>query len=206
MCRTIIKEYISVLRIAHQDLVTTTTYACVYPINFSGTYKQFDFSLFFNGVQGNEIYNLNKFFNIFWADDNKLSDVLNAWTPDIRNTNIPRSTTLDQAENRAPSSFFVEDGSYLRLRTLEIGYTALSGKESGPISDLRFFVTGQNLLTITNYSGYDPVVSSTNGGRANRDSGFFGNRQDVNPLLGRGLDARAYPNARAFILGVQATF
>ena len=195
-----------VINAEDQTVLGDPTPDFIYGINFSGTYKQFDFSLFFNGVQGNEIYNLNKFFNIFWADDNKLSDVLNAWTPENRNTNIPRSTTLDQAENRAPSSFFVEDGSYLRLRTLEIGYTALSGKESGPISDLRFFVTGQNLLTITDYSGYDPDVSSTNGGRANRDSGFFGNRQDVNPLLGRGLDARAYPNARAFILGVQATF
>lgn len=178
----------------------------IYGLTFNATYKKFDLGIFFNGVQGNEIYNLNKFFNIFWADDNKLSDVLNAWTPDNRNTDIPRSTTLDQAENRAPSSFFVEDGSYLRLRTLEIGFTAFSEQETGPVSDLRFFVTGQNLFTITSYSGYDPDVSSTNGGRANRDAGFYGNRPDVNPLLGRGLDARAYPNARAFIFGVQATF
>ncbi len=178
----------------------------IYGLNFTGQFNNLDFGVFFNGVQGNEIYNLNKFFNIFWADDNKLSDVLNAWTPTNTNTDIPRSTTLDQAENRAPSSFFVEDGSYLRLRSLELGYTIDGASIVNGLSDLRLFVTGQNLLTITGYSGYDPDVSSTNGGRANRDTGFYGNRTDVNPLLGRGLDSRAYPNARGFIFGIQANF
>ncbi len=189
-----------------QTILGDPTPDFIYGINFTGSYKKLDFGLFFNGVQGNEIYNLNKFFNIFWADDNKLTDVLNAWTPQNTNTEIPRSTTLDQAENRAPSSFFVEDGSYLRLRTLELGYTMDNAVLNSTFSNLRFFITGQNLLTLTGYSGYDPDVSSTNGGRANRDSGFYGNRVDVNPLLGRGLDARAYPNARAFVFGVQATF
>ena len=178
----------------------------IYGINFSGNLNNWDFGLFFNGVQGNEIYNLNKFFNIFWADDNKLAVVENAWTPSNTNTDIPRATSLDQAGNRAPSSFFVEDGSYLRLRSMEIGYTFNEGAVSSALSGLRFFVSGQNLLTITGYSGYDPDVSSTNGGRANRDSGFAGNRVDVNPLLGRGLDARAYPNARGIIFGLQANF
>jgi len=177
----------------------------IYGLNFSGYLDNLDFGVFFQGVQGNEIYNLNKFYNIFWADDNKLSDVLNAWTPSNTNTDIPRSTTLDPAENRAPSSFFVEDGSYFRLRTLEVGYT-LDMDAVDWMSNLRLFATGQNLITITGYSGYDPDISSTNGGRANRDSGFTGNRTAVNPLLGRGLDARAYPNTRGFIVGLQATF
>ncbi len=178
----------------------------IYGLSFSGSYNNFDFGLFFNGVQGNEIYNLNKFFNIFWADDNKLTDVLNAWTPTNTDTNIPRATTLDAAGNRAPSSFFVEDGSYLRLRSLELGYTFDTDTSLDFLRNLRVFVTGQNLLTITGYSGYDPDVSSTNGGRANRDTGFFGNTVDVNPLLGRGLDARAYPNARGIVFGIQAQF
>ncbi len=178
----------------------------IYGINFTGNYNNLDFGLFFNGVQGNEIYNLNKFFNMFWADDNKLSDVLNAWTPSNTNTDIPRSTALDQAGNRAPSSFFVENGSYFRLRSLEVGYTFDETKVLDALKGLRVFVSGQNLLTFTSYSGYDPDVSSTNGGRANRDSGFQGNRVNVNPLLGRGLDARAYPNARGIIFGLQANF
>ena len=178
-----------------------------YGINFSGSYKNFDFSVFFQGVQGNEIYNLNRFFNIFWADDNKLTDVLNAWTPENPNTNIPRSTTLDKAQNRAPSSFFVEDGSYLRLKILELGYR-FTGEEIGVawMQNLRLFFAAQNFFVISSYSGYDPEVSSTNGGRGNIDAGFFGNRPDVNPLLGRGLDSRAYPNARTFTFGAQFKF
>ncbi len=189
-----------------QTILGDPTPDFIYGINFSGQVSNLDFGVFFNGVQGNEIYNLNRFFNIFWADDNKLTDVLRAWTPQNTNTDIPRSTTLDQAENRAPSSFFVEDGSYFRLRSLELGYTLDAASISNSLSSLRVFVTGQNLLTITGYSGYNPDVSSTNGGRANRDTGFAGNRVDVNPLLGRGLDSRAYPNARAIIFGVQANF
>lgn len=178
----------------------------IYGLSFSGNINNFDFGLFFNGVQGNEIYNLNRFFNIFWADDNKLVDVLDGWTPTNTNTEIPRATSLDAGGNRAPSSFFVEDGSYLRLRSAEIGYTFNEGAISTALSGLRIFLTGQNLFTITGYSGYDPDVSSTNGGRANRDTGFTGARVPVNPLLGRGLDARAYPNARGFIVGLQANF
>jgi len=64
----------------------------------------------------------------------------------------------------------------------------------------------QNVFVITNYSGYDPDVASTNGGRANLNSGVPGLRSTVNPLLGRGLDARAYPNARTFSFGLQASF
>lgn len=189
-----------------QTILGDPTPNFIYGINFSGSYNNLDFGAFFNGVQGNEIYNLNKFFNTFWADDNKLAEVANAWTPSNTNTDIPRATALDQAGNRAPSSYFVEDGSYLRLRTVELGYTFDDGAVMNSLSGLRIFVSAQNLLTITGYSGYDPDVSSTNGGRANRDSGFAGNRVDVNPLLGRGLDARAYPNARGFIFGIQANF
>ncbi len=177
-----------------------------YGLNFLGGVGGFDFGVFFQGVQGNEIYNLNKFFNIFWADDNKLTTVLDAWTPENTNTDIPRATTLDQGGNREPSSFFVEDGSYLRLRALELGYSLDDQINADWVSGLRLFVNAQNLFVLTGYSGYDPDVSSTNGGYANSDAGFFGNRTRVNPLLGRGLDSRAYPNARSIIFGVQATF
>ncbi len=187
-----------------QTILGDPTPDFIYGLNFTGNFRALDFGIFFNGVQGNEIYNLNRFFNILWADDNKLTDVLDSWTPTNTNTNIPRATATDMAGNRAPSSFFVEDGSYFRLRTLELGYTFNGDKMADWLGDFRVFVTGQNLFTATDYSGYDPDVSSTNGGRANTNSGFFGNRDDVNPLLGRGLDARAYPNARGFIFGIQA--
>lgn len=167
----------------------------IYGLNLTGSKGDLDFSIVFQGSQGNEIYNVNKFYNIFWADDNKLTDVLNGWTPQNTNTDIPRATTLDQAENRAPSSFFVEDGSYLRLRTLELGYT-LGTDNVDWLGSLRLFVTAQNLMTLTGYSGYNPDISSAAGGRAG----------SINPLLARGLDVRAYPLNRTFMFGVQAGF
>ena len=167
----------------------------IYGFNFTGKSGNLDFGVFFQGSQGNEIYNVNKFYNIFWADDNKLTDVLRGWTPQNTNTDIPRATTLDQAENRAPSSFFVEDGSYLRLRTVELGYT-LGTDNVDWLGNLRLFVTAQNLLTLTGYTGYNPDISSATGGRAG----------NANPLLARGLDVRAYPLARTFMFGVQAGF
>lgn len=167
----------------------------IYGFNFSGKAGKLDYGLFFQGSQGNEIYNVNKFYNIFWADDNKLTDVLNGWTPQNTNTDIPRATTLDQAENRAPSSFFVEDASYLRLRSLELGYKLGTDKVDW-LGSLRVFVSGQNLVTLTGYSGYNPDISSAQGGRAG----------NANPLLARGLDVRAYPLSRTFMFGIQAGF
>lgn len=189
-----------------QTILGDPTPDFIYGLNWSGSYKGLDFGLFFQGVQGNEIYNGARYYNLFWADDNKLSEIKDAWTPSNTNTDIPRTTTNDPAQNGAPSSFLVEDGSYFRLRTAEIGYTFDMGNVSW-MNNLRVFVTAQNLFTITGYSGYDPDISSVNGGRALSDSGnFFGQPANVNPLLGRGLDLRAYPNTRSFIFGVQAGF
>ena len=167
----------------------------IYGFNFTGQAGALDFGVFFQGSQGNEIYNVSRFYNIFWADDNKLTDVLRGWTPTNTNTDIPRATALDGAENRAPSSFFVEDGSYLRLRTLEVGYT-IGTDATDWLGGLRLFATAQNLFTLTGYSGYNPDISSARGGRAGT----------ANPLLARGLDVRAYPLARSFLFGVQAQF
>ncbi|MEO1261721.1 MAG: TonB-dependent receptor [Bacteroidota bacterium] len=189
-----------------QTILGDPTPDFIYGINWSGAYKNFDFGLFFQGVHGNEIYNVTKYYNIFWADDNKLTDIKDAWTPQNTNTDIPRTTTTDAAQNGAPSSFFVEDGSYFRLRTAEIGYT-VDVESVSWMSGLRFFVTAQNLFTITGYSGYNPDISSVNGGRSAGEQGnFFGQPATVNPLLGRGLDVRAYPNTRSILFGVQAQF
>ncbi|MEO0473077.1 MAG: TonB-dependent receptor, partial [Bacteroidota bacterium] len=187
-----------------QQILGDPTPDFIYGINLSGNYKSLDFGVFFQGSQGNEIYNVTRYYNIFWADDNKLSEIKNAWTPQNTDTDIPRTTTQDPAQNGAPSSFFVEDGSYLRLRTVELGYTFNTGGVSW-LQNLRLFVTAQNLLTITGYSGYNPDISSVNGGRSS-NSPFFGVPSQVNPLVGRGLDVRAYPNARSFVFGVQAGF
>ncbi|WP_298484956.1 TonB-dependent receptor [uncultured Maribacter sp.] len=192
---------------ADQTVIGDPTPDFTYGLNFNGAYKNFDFALGFNGVQGNEIYNLVKEFNIFTPDGGRLTDVLNAWTPTNTDTNIPKATVADGANNKAPSSFFVEDGSYFRLKTLEVGYNFKEGILGGDfIKDLRLSLNVQNVFVLTDYSGYDPDVSSTDGGRASLNSGVPGVRTPVNPLLSRGIDARAYPNARTFTFGVKATF
>jgi hypothetical protein len=187
-----------------QQILGDPTPDFIYGLNISGSYGNLDFGVFFQGSQGNEIYNVTRYYNIFWADDNKLAEVKNAWTPTNTNTDIPRMTTADEGQNGAPSSFFVEDGSYFRLRSLELGYT-FDMESVGWFRDLRLYVTAQNLFTITSYSGYNPDISSVNGGRSG-NSPFFGVPSTVNPLLGRGLDVRAYPNARGFMIGIQAGF
>jgi len=187
-----------------QQILGDPTPDFIYGLSLSGAMKNIDFGLFFNGVQGNEIYNVTKYYNLFWADDNKLSVIKDAWTSSNTMTDIPRTTTSDAAQNGAPSSFFVEDGSYFRLRTAEIGYT-IDTESLGWVENMRIFVTGQNLFTLTSYSGYNPDISSVNGGRSS-NSPFYGVPSDVNPLLGRGLDVRAYPNTSSFVFGVQLGF
>ncbi len=175
-----------------------------YGINFGGTYKDFDFSLFFNGQQGNEIYNVQKFFGFFFADDNKLGIARDAFTPENPSNSIPRVSSTDPAGNQLPSDFFVEDGSFFRLKTLEIGYNLTKAVNSEWISSTRIFLNVQNLFTITNYSGYDPEIGSAP--RANLQNGFFGFNQNINPIIGRGLDITAQPRPRTFVLGLQMSF
>ena len=190
-----------------QTVIGNPTPDFIYGLNFTANYKDWDFGLNFSGVQGNEIYNVGRYYNILWQDGGKLSEVLNSWTPSNTDTNIPRASISDAAGNKAPSSFFVEDGSYFRLRNLDVGYTFKNDVFGLDwVQDIRLSMNVQNVFVITGYSGYDPDVSSTNGGRANRNTGVPGFRDTVNPLLSRGLDARVYPNARTFMFGVQATF
>ncbi len=190
-----------------QTIIGNPTPDFTYGLNFSGEYKKFDFSLNFNGVSGNEIYNLSRYYNILWQDGGKLTDVLNSWTPTNTDTSIPRATVDDPAGNKEPSSFFVENGSYFRLKNLEVGYN-FGEKALGIdwVKSVRLSLNVQNVFVITDYTGYDPDIASTNGGRANLNSGVPGVRSGVNPLLGRGLDQRAYPNARTVMLGLQAKF
>ncbi|WP_298531890.1 TonB-dependent receptor [uncultured Algibacter sp.] len=190
-----------------QTIIGDPTPDFTYGINFNANYKKFDFTVNFNGVSGNEVYNLSRYYNILWQDGGKLTEVLNSWTPTNTDTNIPRASVDDEAGNKEPSSFFVEKGSYFRLRNLEIGYNfgeSIFGAEW--IKKTRLSLNIQNVFVITDYTGYDPDVASTNSGRANLNSGVPGVRANVNSLLGRGLDQRAYPNARTFMLGLQVTF
>jgi len=166
-----------------------------YAFNLGANYKNFDFSLFFQGVQGNEIFNaarvitegMVRFFNAG-------TQVLNAWTPTNTNTNIPRAISSDPNQNARPSTRFVEDGSYLRLKNIMLGYevpnTGLQSLTKGVVKNFRIYVSAQNILTFTDYSGYDPEV---------------GNRTP-NQSLTNGIDFFVYPQPKAFLVGIQVGF
>jgi TonB-dependent starch-binding outer membrane protein SusC len=165
-----------------------------YGLNLSATYKNFDLTLFFQGVQGNEVYNGTKVLSqgmlrLFGAE----KDVLDAWTPDNPNTEVPRAVSGDPNGNSRTSDRFVEDGSYLRLKNLNIGYsvpsTTLSGFLGGSITKVRIYVSTQNLLTFTKYSGYDPEIGA----------------RTQNNLI-QGIDYGQYPQARSIMGGIQLGF
>jgi TonB-linked SusC/RagA family outer membrane protein len=165
-----------------------------YGLTFTAKYKRFDASLLLQGVYGNDIYNGTKvltqgMMRLFNQD----KDVLNAWTPTNKNTDIPRAVSGDPNHNTRTSDRFIEKGSYLRIKNLSIGYNfskeTMASLFKNVITGGRIYFTGQNLLTLTKYSGYDPEIAS----RGN------------NTLL-NGVDFGQYPQARTLILGVRLSF
>ncbi|MET0637990.1 MAG: TonB-dependent receptor [Chitinophagaceae bacterium] len=166
-----------------------------YAFNLGANYMNFDASLFFQGVAGNKIYNATRvitegmvrFFNAG-------TQVLNAWTPTNTNTDIPRAISADPNQNARPSTRFLEDGSYVRLKNLMIGYTiplnSLNSLTKGTVKNLRVYLSAQNLFTITNYSGFDPEV---------------GNRTP-NSSLTSGIDFAVYPQPKSYVFGLQVGF
>ena len=160
-----------------------------YGLNINMTYKDFDLTMFFQGVAGNEIFNQMKYTYYFDYSNNCVTDVLNAWSETNKNTNIPiMKTENTNGGNSLPSEFYVENGAYFRCKNFQIGYT-LPKKclDKMGFNNLRFYVGVQNLFTITDYSGYDPEVSS-------------------NVLFSRGIDNSSYPNARTYTFGFNASF
>lgn len=156
------------------------------------TYKNFDLNIFFQGAVGGEIFNLTAV-QLYNGDSNGLTDVLNSWTPENTNTNIPRAVI----RGRERSSRFVEDGSYLRLKNVALGYSLPTGMlEKIGIGSVRLSVSAQNILTFTNYSGLDPEVSYFGSGGENRG--------DDNIIVGH--DFGNYPNLRSITVGLNLKF
>ncbi|HVI48686.1 MAG TPA: TonB-dependent receptor [Chitinophaga sp.] len=160
-----------------------------YGINMSVGYKGFDLQLFWQGVGGNKLYNGNKY-ELQGMDAGRNFDVstLNAWTPQHTDTDVPRAILGDPNNNNRESTRFLESGSYLRLKTLQLGY-AFSAHllERYKISRLRLYVSAQNLVTITRYSGPDPEIGRTD-------------------VLNNGLDRWMYPQNKTFMGGLQLEF
>ncbi len=156
----------------------------------SFTYKGFDLSVFFQWSYGNDIMNANRLFfeNAGGKKDlNQFASYANRWTPENPESDIPAATK--SASNNVISSRIIEDGSYLRLKTITLGYTfpkTLIAKAK--LSNARVYVAAQNLWTWTSYSGYDPEVSVRNS------------------ALTPGLDFSSYPRAFTLSFGVNLGF
>ena len=162
-----------------------------YGLNLGLNYKGFDFSAIFYGSQGNDIVNTIRSYTHFFGGyvGNKSNVLLNAWTPENTETTVPiieNGVTLSTAG--ALNSYFIEDGSYLRLKSLIVGYTlAPSTLQKFGVNRLRFYLQTANLFTITKYTGLDPELGGSS-------SAF-------------GIDYGSYPNNQQnFIFGLNISF
>lgn len=157
-----------------------------YGINFSSSYNNFDFSLFLQGSGGNKVFNATYRALMIGDIVNHHTDILDYWTPTNTDTNIPRVIVGDPNANSRDSDRFVEDGDFLKLQNVQLGYN-IPIDNSKYFSSARIYVSGQNVATFTKYKGYDPDFN--NGG-----------------LFSRGYDLGSFPNPRTFSLGVQVDF
>ena len=153
------------------------------------SYKNFDLSFMFQGTVGNDIFNLMK---VYYSELPSNSNNIGGAFPCVKDAWRGEGTSnTQQALNEGvgpASSRFVEDGSYVRLKNLTVGYTLPKSVTSKwGISNMRFYLSGQNLFTITGYSGYDPEVSSRTG---NYNLGF---------------DGGSYPAVRSYTFGLNLT-
>lgn len=160
-----------------------------YSINGNIAYKNIDFSIGFQGVSGNKIYNATRqTLEDVTKGTNFLASTLDYWTPDNKDAAHPRLIWTDPNRNtRAESDRYLENGSYFRLRNIQIGYTFPKSWFKGVIEKARVYVNAENLFTITSYSGYTPDVNATN-------------------VYSRGFDEFIYPSNRTFMLGLNVTF
>ncbi len=182
----------------------------VYGANVRVSWKGFDIAMLFNGVAGVDLFNGVKAYEMFrFSDFNTTSKIFNAsFFGDNGLTNQPRVTgpdgSLDPNGNyNSVNSYFVENGSYMKLKNLQIGYSFSTEqlRKTG-IQQLRIFAMAHNLLTITKYSGLDPEIGSAYSVQS--ANGFVGTAVGVTT---RGVDAvPQYPQTKIFSLGIDINF
>lgn len=158
-------------------------------INLSLDYKGFDLSAVLGSAWGHKIYNGNKYFyEGMNSGSNFLASSLQSWTPGNTNTAVPRAIYNDPNGNLKESDRFLEKGDFIRLRQLQLGYSLPKNTVSNLyLSSLRFFVSGENLFTITGYKGIDPEFSRSS-------------------VLNAGIDKLIFPFTRQFSVGAQLSF
>jgi TonB-linked SusC/RagA family outer membrane protein len=164
-----------------------------YGLNVGVNFRNFDLSAIFYGVQGADIFRYTKWFTYFMSSyrDGKSKEMLNAWTPDNTNTDIPiNETTSNFSTSSVANSFYVENGSFLKLRSLSVGYNFTKEiLNKSKIKSLRVYLQGTNLFTATKYKGLDPEILSSGS-----NASF-------------GVDLGTYPtNERSFVFGINLSF
>lgn len=165
-------------------------------------YKGIDLNLFFDGNFGNKIYNGMRYYNSYMDGgmQNLSKEMLNAWTETNTNTDIPRYITDNDLNNTgwAITDRWLENGSFFRLKTLELGYTLPKAWTSKVLlQSVRIYTAMDNLFTITGYKGYTPDLG------VNAGDGATGQSDNV---MTRGCDDGRYPSARSFTFGLQVNF
>ncbi|REK52192.1 MAG: hypothetical protein DWQ49_13420 [Bacteroidetes bacterium] len=146
-------------------------------------YKNWDLNVFGQGVFGNDIYNATRRYDL--PTSNMPATAIDRWTGEGTSNTYPRLTFDDRNKNFARSSdFYVEDGSFFRLKSLQLGYNITgSVAERIGLRKMRIYYAGTNLLTFTKYSGFDPEIGA-----------------------GLGIDRGIYPQARVNTIGLNITF
>ncbi len=165
-----------------------------YGINANVAYKGIDLTIFAQGVQGNQIFNHVRYwtdFEVFQGNRTKRM-LYDSWRPDNPGAKLPILDAND-AQSGEPSTYFVEDGSYLRFKNIQLGYSLPKSVLSRIGTDhLRFYIQGQNLFTITKYTGLDPEVNLRN----------FNSGSDRQI----GVDEGVYPTPKSIIVGLSLGF
>jgi TonB-linked SusC/RagA family outer membrane protein len=174
-----------------QTFIGNPTPDFTYGFNLDVQYKGFSLSTFFQGVQGNDLFAAYKFYTVFNTAFNMSEAAKNRWTGPGTSDRIPRLTSSDPNQNSRISDFYVEDGSYLRLKNARLGYSVPSGLLNGlgaGLNRVSLYVSAKNLFTITGYDGYTPEIGVNNS------------------TLDRGIDRATYPQPRVYTVGVNLGF
>lgn len=156
----------------------------IFALNNSFSFKGFDLSLFLQGVAGNKIFNANRLYTeAMSVAQNQTTETLDRWTGEGTSNSMPRAVFNDPNKNTRPSDRYVEDGSYLRIKNLTLGYTLPSRlTEKAHMSSVRVYASGLNMYTFTKYTGFDPEVGTS------------------------GIDNNVYPVTATYSIGVNLGF
>jgi TonB-linked SusC/RagA family outer membrane protein len=178
-----------------------------YGITLNMNYKNFGLTIFGQGVHGNDIFNYVKYWTDFptFAGNRSKRMLYDSWRPGKTDAVLPQLTSSDQV-SILPSTYYIESGSYFRFKNIQLTYslpTTLISRIG--LTSVRVYVQGQNLITITNYSGMDPEINLRNYTAGNdRVAGTFNYTSGSDRQLG--VDGGAYPAAKQYLVGLNLTF